>query len=233
MERVPGTTTPESRNLAEGSTEYISSPFLLVGRPMMKGRTTKNKRTTAHRNNSNHKSSTSTTRSNCDIDSDYVQSAKEAIAVLSQQSEDTVEGKNDYIVHAVLNGEERYEILSVPTCMYQEPYPTSIWIDSTNRTVRIKKTVAYHSSPTQQCDTTIPIRQMSPQSIVTTNSSFLSFPPEPPYRMDETSLLQSLRNAVVRGHASVLSSPPSASTSLTSKERVLQAVMLKWKVVTE
>lgn len=212
------------------STEYVPSPFLLVGTPMMKGGNSKKKRKTLHRNNSN--SSTSVTRTDGN-DSEYVQSTEEAVAVLSQQLDDAVTSNHDNIVHAVLHGEERYEILSVPTCVYQKPYPTSIWIDSTNRIVRIKKTVTNHSGPSS-VPTPIHPRQMSPQSIMTSSPSFLSLPQEATYMIDETSLLHSLRNAAVRGHSLLLSQPPPSSpTTLSSKERVLQAVLMKWKVVTD
>lgn len=225
-------TTPESKNIPRGSTEYVPSPFLLVGTPMMKGGNTKKNRKTLHRNSNNSSMSTSRTDGN---DSEYVQSTKEAVAVLTQQSDETDTSNHDNIIQAVLHGEEQHEILSVPTCMYQEPYPTSIWIDSTNRIVRIKKTITNRSGPTQSAvPTSSHPQQMSPQSIMTSSPSFLSLPLEATYMIDETSLLHSLRNAAVRGHSVLLSQlPPSSPNTLSPKERVLQAVLMKWKVVTE
>ena len=138
--------------------------------------------------------------------------------------------------------------------MYQEPYPTSIWIDSTNRMVRIKNTKSYQH-PTKCVDTnndeadptphppySTPSRHsqqlgrtISPHStIMSRSNSVLSVPPEQPYSIDEASILQSLRAVVVRHHASVSPSPTTTTkVILSSKERVLHAVLRKWNVITE
>ncbi len=222
--------TPESK-----SKQKPHLPFLLVGTPMMKDGNT----------NQKMKTSSSSTSS---FGGDYVRSADEAVAALLLRQNHNVERKSHNVeraVSAVLHGEERYEILSVPTCMYREPYPTSIWIDSTNRIVRIKNTMNHHDDDDDDVAVdndhvaltphALQRRVMSPQSTMTRSNSFLSLQQEKPYMIDETSVVQALR-AVVR-HGRHSSSSPVTTTSptapLSSKERVLHAVLLKWKVVTE
>jgi hypothetical protein len=181
-------------------------------------------------------------------------------------------------VSAVLHGEERYEVLSVPTCMYQQPYPVSVWIDADARTVRLQTTrtkAKCHNNPTDDDDHD-DRRTMSPHSIVSTinddmddempdpNGTFRSF-----YQEEQEDvltvpvILQALRAAVKKSsspQSSLVSSMllrrnpiqqvsssssfslqtnnvstiPTAATStvgFNSKQRILHAVLLKWKVI--
>jgi hypothetical protein len=149
------------------------------------------------------------TTENDDPNPKYVRTADEAVAALwshpsfyndGETTNDTINSHIQFNVNvrAVLHGEERYEILSVPTCMYQEPYPTSIWIDATNRIVRIKGgsqhkhppkkdavdtegrtdpthpptlTTTHHHSQQQQQQQRIGTTTMSPHSTIMTSSS--------------------------------------------------------------
>ena len=221
------TDPPGSKNLlTQEPTEPLPQPtFLLVGSPMMKGdweRQPKKRKASQIHNDDTY----TCTNTPYDIGSEYVQTADEAIAALSRQQYDaerkdhSVDHKNnDITVNAVLHGEEQCEILSVPTCMNQEPYPTSIWIDSTNRMVRIKTCMKENHLPkadhaadlTQQQQ-----RTMSPHStIMTSHNSFLSLQQEGLSKnIDETSILQSLRAIIGSGRRP--SPPPPPVTHLTT-----------------
>ena len=232
---------PESKSISTPESKSMQGPhlpFLLVGTPMTKGGNMNQKK----------KSSSSIT---CSIGDDYVRSADEAVAALLWRQNRHVERKShndvELEVSAVLHGEEQCEILSVPTCMYREPYPTSIWIDSTNRTVRIKNTMNHTDDDDDDDDENVTVdsdhvtltphavqqRAMSPQSTMTRSNSFLSLQQEKPYRIDETCVVQALRAVMCQGRPASSSPATSPTAPLSSKERVLHAVLMKWKVVTE
>jgi hypothetical protein len=188
--------------------EHVSvsrpQPLLLVGKPMI---CSKKKKHTNHYDNSSLQMSA--TECNC---VEYVQSADRAV--------NAIDVNHHHKITAVLHGEERHEILSVPTCMYQEPYPTSIWIDSDARIVRIKssnKKIPCHYHPTSSPD----------------------YLQEQQHLVDETSVLQSLRTSARKSLSPIcVSQETSTTTNATKKysssnERVLHAVLLKWKVMTE
>lgn len=52
----------------------------------------------------------------------------------------------------VLNGEERLEIFTVPTCEHGKPYPVSIWMDETVRQVRIRGCSSFSSPQHLTCE---------------------------------------------------------------------------------
>jgi hypothetical protein len=227
---VRGTPQIESKHTAILTQEPTTEePYLLIGTPMIKtdGRNRAKKRKTT--------SPDGATTENDDPNPKYVRTADEAVAALwshpsfhnnEEATNDTNKSHNrfDVNVRAVLHGEERYEILSVPTCMYQEPYPTSIWIDATNRMVRIKggsqhqhlpkkdmvinEGITDPAHPTQSTSTTHHhshekrTTAMSPHSTIMTSStgshsSFLSLQHERNwYTVDEATILQSLRTVV-------------------------------------
>jgi hypothetical protein len=241
---LPGLLERDGKSTATQQNEGRSDPSILkrleflIGTPLMKVSNRKLKGGSLKQDLSNDVSVLECTSTK------YVRSADEAIAVTGRQD-------SNHNVTAVLHGEERHEILSVPTCMYQRPYPTSIWIDSENRTVRIKNNQLQLS---QEHHVTsfglVQQRTESPQSIIPLNSSLTSLQEEQSYDIDVASILQSLRG--VHGHmVRKLSSstsfglrpstpqPPSLSAplvpreALSPQERVLHAVLLKWKVVAE
>jgi hypothetical protein len=118
---------------------------------------------------------------------------------------------------AVLDGEARTELLAVPTCGGQRPYPVAIWIDADARVVRLRRNVPARSTHL------VDRRTMSPHSTVTTihdvpmteedNTRF-----QEEDVISESRVVQALRSAAA-GH------PP--------KDRIMQAVLLKWKVIME
>jgi hypothetical protein len=111
-------------------------------------------------------------------------------------------------VTAVLMGEERREIFAVPTCAHGQPCPVTLWIDADTRTVRIQ-TIAGTRNSGWRPPGDHP--RQSPDSVTGGVSQWQS-------AVTELSLQQALRTVKAVTNA---------------KERVLQAVLLKWKVVRE
>lgn len=89
-------------------------------------------------------------------------------------------------VRSVLNGEERREFFSVPTCEYGRPWPVSIWVSSSDRQVRIVGTTVPHA------------RQHSPPLTIPQVTAALGIGP-----------------------------------TKTIKDRMVQAVLAKWRVTKE
>jgi hypothetical protein len=110
-------------------------------------------------------------------------------------------------VTAVLNGEERREMFAVPTCEHARPFPLQLQIDAAQRTVTLLR------SSSQSNEILLDEPRLSPNS-VTGNNKLVSWGTG---RSSLTvyDLLQALRSFHPKDR----------------RERVAQAVLLKWKVV--
>lgn len=111
-------------------------------------------------------------------------------------------------VTAVLNGEERRETFAVPTCEHSQPWPVTIWIDADTRTVKLKTKTEMTGT---RSSSRVWDQRKSPDSVRGGVSQLQT-------AVTESTLHQAIRSVKAVSNA---------------KERVLQAVMLKWKVVAE
>jgi len=103
-------------------------------------------------------------------------------------------------VDAVLKGEEQLELFAIPTCHYQEPCPTSVWIHEQTRTITLVRssTCHRHSKNTQ------------PRSS-----------PNDDYERRLT--VESLQQALTYHHQA-------HGKKLSVKERAMETVLAKWRV---
>lgn len=121
------------------------------------------------------------------------------------------EGPNG--ITAVLDGEAHTEVLSVPTCGWQRPCPIALWIDADARVVRRRRTrTPPHSTGT--CD----LREDARVEHV----------------ISAARVAQALRAAEKKVmELPFLVGAPASSSRRSAEDRIQQAVLLKWKVVTE
>lgn len=129
-------------------------------------------------------------------------------------------------IQAVLDGEAHTEMISVPTCGWQRPYPVALWIDADARVVRLRRTVIQsHLHPDG--------RAMSPHSTLSAIPEF-QYPSSDGDVMisDARRVLQALR-AVEPITVPFLCGVTTLARHRSLKDRIQQAVLLKWKVVTE
>ena len=96
----------------------------------------------------------------------------------------------------VLNGEQRREIFSVPTCEHGQPCQVALWMDADRRMVRVQR---HHQTQSSTGDHPFPDAVSGAAGV------------------SESVLLQSLRGTTIKPKNAV--------------DRVIQAVLLKWKMV--
>ena len=127
----------------------------------------------------------------------------------SEPSTKQPQQQHPIVVH-VMNGEDKRELFSVPTCQYGKPYPYSLWIDDCARVVYIRRNHSEGGDDTAS-------RQPQPEDATTPGSVAVTI------------------KAVLTSMASCLSSSSSPSTKddkrLQNRNRVIAAVLRKWKVV--
>lgn len=147
---------------------------------------------------------------------DYVQNAEQVLSV----------DKNPNNIIAVLDGEAHTELVSVPTCSWTRPYPVALWIDADARVVRLCRTAApsHHPSP----------RAASPHSTISTVVDF----PDCSFAEGDVMILEARRVAQALRAAEPITLPflcgvPPSERRNPLKDRIQQAVLLKWKVVME
>ena len=125
--------------------------------------------------------------------------------------------QQDPLVVHVMNGEDKRELFSVPTCQYGKPYPYSLWIDDCARVVYIRGNHSEGIGDTAR-------RQSQPENATISSTNAAT----------SGSVAVAVK-AVLTSVASCLSSSSSPSTTddkrLQNRNRVVAAVLRKWKVV--
>jgi hypothetical protein len=132
-------------------------------------------------------------------------------------------------VMAVLDGEAHTEQISVPTCGWQRPYPVALWIDADSRVVRLRRTVIH--SHHRQADG----RAMSPHSTLSVIQEFpdSSSSSEGGLMTSEARRVSLALRAAEPIRLPFLCGAPTPTRSSSTKDRIQQAVLLKWKVETD
>jgi hypothetical protein len=246
---IPATTTPVAKSLshaaltptlrgllAKSVTTHTTS--LLVGTPIFSGHP--------------HSRIACTTDLSCEVgvqsascrrrQGGYITSAQQAMDEASKFSSSLRDSSIQRSITAVLHGEEQRELFAVPTCEHGHPWPVCIWIDASTRTVRLVK------SPRNERSASCHPRTISPKSVVapatqglkarvssvddlmaqTKTALALAIRTPPTTSASATTRISSL----AAGRSTVDRTQNSHISALTRKERIVQAVMLQWKVVT-
>jgi hypothetical protein len=143
----------------------------------------------------------------------YMTNAHDVCAHYSSQS--TIVNKQT--VH-VLNGEDKRELFSVPTCHYKEPYKYSLWINDSIRTVFIR------GAPRGSDDTTkatvVQAMLLATTPISSSNTTTTS-----------TSSNNNNNNNNNNNRQGVGRDDDNDDLRLKNRNRVMTAVMRQWKVV--
>ena len=141
-----------------------------------------------------------------DTSNSFVTTAEQAVANNNNSTATTTS-----TTMCVLNGEERREMFCVPTCEHGKPCPVALWIDADRRTVRVQRRdyhpVHIHRSSLSSSSSSEDRR--SPDSVMASGSSTTT--------VSESELRQSLRGTTLKPKNAV--------------DRVIQAVLMKWRVV--
>lgn len=118
------------------------------------------------------------------------------------------------VIH-VMNGEDKRELFSVPTCQYGKPHPYSLWIDDGARVVYIRGSHSESGVDTAR-------RQPQHQDVATTTTSATT----------PGSVAGVVKAVLTSAVASTSSSPSTTNDNrLQNRNRVIAAVLRKWKVV--
>jgi hypothetical protein len=172
----------------------------------------------------------------------YITSAKQAMEEPSKLSSSLCDSSIQRSITAILHGEEQRELFAVPTCEHGHPWPVSIWIDASTRTVRLVKV----KDPRNDCSAASHPRTISPKSVVAPEADTLKAPFDPVddlMTQTRTALAMAIRappatssvattriSSLAVGRNTMDRNPSCIVGSLTRKERIVQAVMLQWKV---
>jgi hypothetical protein len=120
------------------------------------------------------------------------------------------------VVH-VMNGEDKRELFSVPTCQYGKPFPYSLWIDEGARVVYIR------GSHSESGGGTARRQPQHPDAAATTPGSVA---------VVVKAVLTSVASSASSSSSSSSSSPSAMNDKrLQNRNRVIAAVLRKWKVV--
>jgi hypothetical protein len=131
-------------------------------------------------------------------------------------------------IMAVLDGEALTELISVPTCGWQQPYPVALWIDADARVVRLRRTVIdshlRHDG-----------RARWPHSTLSAIPEFQdpSAPSEGGVMISDARRVSQALRAAEPIPLPFLCGASSLARRSSLKDRIQQAVLLKWKVVME